>query len=390
MSPPPVRNYWVATLEKTASPVFTALAAGELKMCMPVEEQPGANRASCTHLEAMARALDGIAPWLELRGLGGEEESKRAAMAASVIESLDKATHPKSPDFMDFGEHQALVDAGFLAQGLLRCRQRIWECLDGGTRSNVIRCLKATRARKPPFNNWLLFAAMIEAFLGSVGEDWDAMRVDYAIRQHEQWYKGDGVYGDGPFFHWDYYNSFVIQPMLLDVLAAVSRFTDQWNAFRKPVLERAQRYGAVLERIISPDGTFAPLGRSLAYRNGAFHLLGHLALLDALPPVLAPAQVRCALTAVMKRVMEPEGTFDEQGWLKIGLCGHQPGIGESYVSTGSLYFCLCGLVPLGLPPEHAFWSAPDEDWTSRRAWSGEDVQGDHCLIDYDSYILRVR
>jgi hypothetical protein len=30
------------------------------------------------------------------------------------------------------------------------------------------------------------------------------------LRQHEQWYRGDGIYGDGPEFDWDYYNSFVM------------------------------------------------------------------------------------------------------------------------------------------------------------------------------------
>ena len=96
------------------------------------------------------------------------------------------------------------------------------------------------------------------------------------------------------------------------------------------------------------------------------------------------------MTAVIKRVMEADGTFDSEGWLRIGLCGHQPEIGESYISTGSLYICLCGFPPLGLSPDHAFWSAPDEDWTSKKIWSGRDVEGDHCLIDYDSYILSVR
>ena len=72
----------------------------------------------------------------------------------------------------------------------------------------------------PGFNNWLLFSATVEAGLHALGAHWDRMRVDYALRQHEQWYKGDGAYGDGPDFHWDYYNSFVIQPMLLDVLDA--------------------------------------------------------------------------------------------------------------------------------------------------------------------------
>jgi hypothetical protein len=56
------------------------------------------------------------------------------------------------------------------------------------------------------------------------------MRVDYALRQHHQWYKGDGAYGDGPYFHWDYYNSFVIQPMLLDVLGVCGSHYDEWSS----------------------------------------------------------------------------------------------------------------------------------------------------------------
>ena len=42
-----------------------------------------------------------------------------------------------------------------------------------------------------------------------IGEPYDIMRVIYPMRVFQQWYKGDGVYGDGAMFHWDYYNSFV-------------------------------------------------------------------------------------------------------------------------------------------------------------------------------------
>ena len=358
---------------------------------MPVEQHPGRGREAYSHLEALARALDGVAPWLELRGLTGAEEARRAAIAAQVIAGLGQATDPGSPDFMNYtDEGQPFVDSAILAQALLRCRTSIWDNLGPGVRGNIVRCLKNTRRHKTPFNNWLLFAAMIEAFLGAVGEDWDPMRVDFAIRQHEQWYKGDGIYGDGPFFHWDYYNSFVIQPMLLDVLSATSGLGDAWKPFHEPVRERAGRYAAVLERMIAADGTFPPLGRSLAYRTGAFHLLGQAALLDLLPAGVNPAQVRCALTAVIRKVMEAPGTYDENGWLSIGLCGHQPALGEAYISTGSLYLCLTGMLPLGLPPEHAFWSAPDELFTAEKVWSGQDAEPDHCIIDYDSHILRVR
>ncbi len=123
----------------------------------------------------------------------------------------------------------------------------------------MIAALKATRTRKPVYSNWLLFSAMIETFLYRVGEDWDQMRVDYAIRSHENWYIGDGVYGDGPDYHADYYNSFVIQPMLVDILDAVHALDPEWAAIRERALLRAFRYASQLERLIAPDGTYPPL-----------------------------------------------------------------------------------------------------------------------------------
>jgi hypothetical protein len=88
--------------------------------------------------------------------------------------------------------------------------------------------------------------------------------------------------------------------------------------------------------------------------------------------------VRAALTAVMKKMSQAPGTFDENGWLQIGFCGHQPSIGEYYVSTGSLYLCSVGMLPLGLPENDAFWRSPAEDWTAKEAWSGKSVKTDHA------------
>lgn len=76
---------------------------------------------------------------------------------------------------------------------------------------------------------------MVETALYHMGEECDFMRIDYALRQHEQWYQGDGLYGDGPQFHADYYNSFVIQPMLVDIITKMNpadeshRWSQCWN-----------------------------------------------------------------------------------------------------------------------------------------------------------------
>ena len=378
------RAFWLNVLIRLANPVLSNLAQRHLRERMPVECFTGSarKRRNYSHLEAFGRLLAGISPWLEFTLPPGEERNLKNKYADLARQALGSATDPHSPDFMNFDRgRQPVVDAAFLAHAIIRAPNELWWKLDTQTRTNTIAALKSTRVIKPFFNNWLLFSAMIEAALCSVGEQWDAVPIDYAVRQHEQWYKGDGVYGDGPDFHWDYYNSFVIQPMLIDVLRTVSKVSASRDRdeFLRKVMARARRYAEIQERMISPEGTFPPIGRSLAYRFGTFHLLGQMALMRQLPPKVSPAQVRCALTAVIRRMIEAPGTFDTDGWLRIGFSGHQPRIGERYISTGSLYLCSVGLLPLGLSPEDEFWTAAAEDWTSKKIWAGED-------LDADSYI----
>jgi hypothetical protein len=375
------RAYWCAVMARLADPVLSALAAGQLKARMPVESKPGteADRRRVTHLEAFGRLLAGMAPWLEAEGVSESEAVSQRRFVALAQQALDAATNPASPDRMNFDQgSQPLVDAAFLAHAILRAPRVLWQELPARTRGNVVASLRATRVIRPGPNNWLLFSAMVEAALAMMGEWWDQMRVDYALRQHEQWFVGDGMYGDGPVFHWDYYNSFVIQPMLLDVLATVGDRVPAWAAMKAPVQQRARRHAAIQERLISPEGTLPPIGRSLAYRFGALQLLGQMALRRELPPDVAPAQVRCGMTAVVRRMIEAPGTFTADGWLTIGLAGHQPGLGESYISTGSLYLAATGLLPLGLPPADPFWSAAAESWTSQRVYGGVDVAADRA------------
>ena len=377
---PDDRALWVGVIRRLADPVLRNLAAGTLKARMPVEQAAGADRRSVTHLEALGRLMAGIAPWLELPADATPEGRTRAEYAELARRAISRAVDPSSPDYLNFTrDRQPLVDAAFLAQGVLRARRELRDALDPATRRNLIAALESSRVILPGFNNWLLFSATVEAGLAALGAAWDRMRVDYALRQHDQWYKGDGLYGDGPTFHWDYYNSFVIQPMLLDVLDVFRDELPAWKELDGRVQQRARRYAAVQERLIGPDGTFPPIGRSLAYRFGAFHLLAQMALRRALPEEVTPAQVRSALTAVIRRTIDAPRTFDDNGWLRIGFCGHQPAVGETYISTGSLYLCSVGLLPLGLPPSDPFWSAPAAPWTAVRAWGGQPFPIDHAI-----------
>jgi hypothetical protein len=386
------REYWISLLTRISDPVLVALRERKLKQVMPVEAPHGNGdeRRQYTHLEALGRLLAGIAPWLESGSTTGEEGALRGKYAELAREAMDAGTDPASPDFMNFSEgRQPVVDAAFLALAIVRAPHELWKKLDPKAQKNTIAALVSSRKILPPYNNWLLFPAMVEAALlrvGGAAADWDAVRIDYALRTINTWYKGDGVYGDGPEFHWDYYNSYVIHPMLLNILEAgrmaVPLFTKAvpyWSSMEQEMTRRAQRYAAIQERIIGPDGSFSPIGRSLCYRFGAFHLLAEVALRKMLPEGVSPAQVRSGLTAVMRRMAEAPGTFDGNGWLRVGFVGHQPEMAEPYISTGSCYLCSAAWLPLGLPAADAFWADAARPWTSKKAWSGENVPADHAM-----------
>ncbi len=374
-----MRARWCATALKLADPPLTALAARRLKATMPVESR-SAGREAYSHLEALGRLLCGLAPWIELPPDPSGESRQRTRLAGLAREGIAAAVDPLSPDFMNFhAGQQPLVDAAFLAQAFLRAPNELWGKLPAAVKAQVVSALTSSRRIIPPETNWKLFASEIEAFLQSVGEVPDEARLLDGPRRFQQWYLGDGIYGDGPEFHWDFYNSFVIHPMLLETLEVVSRQRPAWSEPLAGVRARLMRFAAIQERTIAPDGSYPVIGRSIAYRCGAFHALALASLRGLLPDGLPPPQARGALTAVIGRTLEAPGTWDPDGWLRIGLAGDQPALGEPYISTGSLYLCSAAFLPLGLPASHPFWSSPPAPTTWEVAWAGRDLPADHAL-----------
>ena len=184
----PDRTSWIQLLERIASPVLINLAEGRLREMMPIEQAEGADRAKVTHLEAVGRLLNGIAPWLDAAGLTGDEARLQARFRTLAQNGLSHGLDRSSRDALNFSnESQPLVDAAFLGRRSCAPRTRSVTASIASTRSRLIEALHSTRQISPGFNNWLLFSAMVEAALKSLGAPWDCMRVDYAIRQHEQW-----------------------------------------------------------------------------------------------------------------------------------------------------------------------------------------------------------
>lgn len=376
------RGDWLAMLQAISAPVLAHGAARTLKAAMPVETVEGAgDQRAFAHLETCGRTLAGLAPWLELGGIEGEEAEAQHIARQQAQALVASVTDPASPDYVDFGQAmQPLVDAAFLAQAILRAPTVLWNDQPGRVRANIIREMSATRAIAPPATNWLLFSAMVETFFAVIGLDFERLRIDHAIDQFGKWYVGDGWYSDGPVFHFDYYNSLVIHPFLVDMARVLPREPDR-EGDRGQIFVRAQRHGAQLERMIAPDGSMPAIGRSLAYRSGNLHLLAQLALLHGLPHGLAAGQVREAMSRAMRRSLSAPGIFDDEGWLTIGYAGHQPGLAEPYISTGSLYLCTAAFLPLGLPADDLFWTDVAAPPTLVRLNGGQDVAPDRAMED---------
>lgn len=349
------RQKWVDVLLKIVIPVLEPLSRGRLEAEWTPEYSPLWRTDSdpqCAFIEAFARTMAGVAPWLET-----DASPDRDMVFDMAVKAFEKSFRPEQ-----WTSKQALVEAAIMCQAFFSC-PKLWKALSASTQTQVRNTFHAVAMRTRPYNNnWVLFSVMLDTFLKK------PLEKEY-LERLESWYVGDGFYTDGPVFHADYYNSFVIHPMLDIVLR--HNHMDRGTA-----VKRMKRYCEVLERQISPDGTFPPIGRSLVYRAGCFHALAYASLMDELP--MPRAQVRCALTSCIMRFFDNESCFDDHGYLTLGFAGHQPEIANNYSNSGSAYFTVLVFLPLGLPASHPFWVERDVEWTQKKAWSGKPFPLDNA------------
>lgn len=382
------RAYWTSLAYRMAAPVLSKMAAGELQRDMQVEVSPnwdGRNR-KVTYMEAFGRLMAGIAPWLALPDDDTAEGAQRRELREWALRAYANAVDPDSPDMLLWGgEGQVMVDAAYIAESFIRAPKALWEPLDDTTKKRYIEAFKGVRRIDPPYTNWVLFSATIESFLTRIGADGDDYRVNSAIRKVEEWYTGDGWYADGPSFAFDYYSSYVFHPMYLETLQNMKeagRYTRiHYGRYYDRALRRAQKFSIVLERMISPEGTFPVFGRSIPYRMATMQPLAMMAWKEKLPAGLSDGQVRGALTSVMHRMFDGKENFNEGGYLTIGFAGRQPNIADWYTNNGSLYMTSLAFLPLGLPASHPFWTDAALPCTQARAWNSQPFPKDHHWAD---------
>ena len=395
------REYWCQEAYKMAQPVLENMAKGELQKNMQTEFSPsfdGRNR-KVVYMETFGRLMAGIAPWLALPDDETAEGLQRKQLRQWALASYKNAVDPESPDYLCWGvAGQNLVDAAYIAESFVRAYDALWVPLDQVTKDRYLHEFKRMRNIEPPYTNWLLFSSIIESFMAKATDrkDYDDFRVMMTIRKMEEWYVGDGWFSDGPEFAFNYYGSYVFHPMYLETLQnmidAKANTRLEYKKYYDRQLKRTQKYSIVLERFISPEGTFPVVGRSIPYRMAALQPLAMMAWKQTLPKELTNGQVRSALTAVMHRMYDqqqqsakgearPDKNYNEGGFLTIGFCGHQPDVADWYTNNGSLYMTSLSFMPLGLPADHPFWTSEAEPWTQVKAWNGQSFPKDHMWTD---------
>lgn len=367
------REMWCNLCYKMARPILENMSQGQLQHKMNLELSPtwDGRDKRVAYMEAFGRLMAGISPWLALPDDLSEEGKMRKQLREWAVASYKNAVDPSSPDYLLWeGPTQILVDAAYIAESFLRAPQATWDLLDEETQKRYVECFKGLRIIRPAYNNWLLFRAMVEAFLLSIHEKADLYVLTVAVNKINEWYLSDGWYSDGPEFALDYYNSYVIHPMYIEVLEVCKK-----HHFSTPIsvdlaVKRMQRFNVFMERLISPEGTYPAFGRSVVYRMGAFQTLALAAWKYGLPAGITNGQVRSALTAVMKNMFSVDGNFDKDNFLQLGFAGHQPNLANYYTNNGSLYMTSLVYMVLGLDPNEPFWTDQAEPWTSQKAWSG--------------------
>lgn len=375
------RQVWADLCYKISQPVLENMSKGNFQKDFPLELSPkwDGRDTKVAYLETFARLMAGISPWLALPDDGTPEGKQRKQLHEWAIQAYKNAVDPNSPDKITWltNTSQPLCDASYLVESFMRAPEATWGQLDEVTKKRYIEGLKSLRTIRPAYNNWLLFRAMVEVFFMSIGEDVDEYALSVGLQKMSEWYLSDGWYSDGPEYAMDYYNSYVMHPMMVEVVEMCKK-----HKFSTPIsldlaVKRMNRFNTILERFISPEGAYPAVGRSVIYRMGAFQTLAMSAWKYGLPKDLTNGSVRSALTCVMKRMFAVDGNFDDKGYLRLGFAGHQPNLANYYSNNGSLYMTSLMFMPLGLPADHPFWTAPAEPWTSQKAWSGQEFPEDY-------------
>ena len=172
-----------------------------------------------SYMEAFGRLMAGISPWLSLSDDNTPEGKQRSQLHKWALQSYKKRCKSRKPRLSFMGRSYPNISGRRLyCRKLSPCSSSNLGTTGQNNPTTLYRALQKLRTIRPAYNNWLLFRAMTEAFLLFIDEEADHFALTVAMNKLNEWYLSDGWYSDGPEFVLDYYNSYVMHPMFVEIL----------------------------------------------------------------------------------------------------------------------------------------------------------------------------
>ena len=354
-------RHWQDSARKLLEPLAALMHPGRADI--PLVGPASDHDAQADRLESFARPLLLAVHWLQTAPRA-EDAALRARLARWFREGLILGTDPDHPQYWgpDANYHQHHVEIGLLAIALQIAPEHVWDPLTDEQKAQVARWLGTARGNGIVNNNHYFMGVHILEFLvkHGYGHRTDLAIVDEFLTRLELMHRGGGWFEDGINQAYDHYNAYAFH------------FYGLWwarlHGARDP--QRAQRWRdwarpfvRDYEHFFAASGEHPVFGRSITYRFNCLNVFGLAVAENCNDLPLGRLRRLCTrnLDFFLTKPIQ-----QEQGCLGIGWTDHFEGLMETYSCAGSVYWCAKGFAPLLLPPEHPFWSEPEQPLLAER------------------------
>ncbi len=359
--------HWQDSARRLLEPLAALMLPGRASLALA--GPPSDHDAQADRLESFARPLLLAAHWLQSVPRPADA-ALRAKLTAWFRDGLVIGTDPAGAHYWgpDANYHQHHVEIGLLCIALQIAPADLWAPLPPAAKDQVARWLGTARGNGIVNNNHYFMGVHILEFLGQHGHGrrTDRVIVGEFLHRLEGMYRGGGWFEDGINQAYDHYNAYAFHFYGLWWArlhgARDPARAQRWREWARPFVNDYQHFFAA-------SGEHPAFGRSITYRFNGLNVFG-LALAENCTD-LAPGMLRRLCTRnldffLSKRIAQ------SQGCLSVGWTDEFEAIRETYSCAASPYWAAKGFAPLLLPPEHLFWTAPEEPLPSER--------GDHARV----------
>ena len=281
-----------------------------------------------------------------------------------LVRGLTDGTDPAGPwywgDIQDM--EQPIVEAAEVAFAVWLARERLVPALGPEGLEQVLAWLGQVHGKRVYDDNWVLFPVAVACLERALGRRIDDRLIDEGIDTMLRWDVGDGWYSDGDGHAFDRYTGWAVHWHLLH-WAAVDG--DRRPEVRDRVIASAATFLRDLPAWAAEDGAVPLMGRSLGYKFATAGLAG-LAAIQGVSPI-DPGLARGIIDRNIRYHLDHDGIDPATDWLRVGIWGERPTVLERYMRAGASAWAVHALLPLALPSDHPFWSAPDPGLPGSRA-----------------------